>query len=77
MKALYDKIRSSLSARLSIWVVSFTALIFLAALGYMFIESRQAVRREAMRRAGQVLDNTVFRVNGILDDVTIAADNLD
>ena len=77
MKALYDKIRSSLSARLSLWVVSFTALIFLAALGYMFIESRQAVRREAMRRAGQVLDNTVLRVNGILDDVTIAADNLD
>ena len=77
MKALYDKIRSSLSARLSIWVVSFTALIFLAALGYMFIESRQAVRREAIRRAGQVLDNTVLRVNGILDDVTIAADNLD
>ena len=77
MRALYERIRRSLSARLSIWVVAFTALIFLASLGYMFFESRRAVRREAMRRATQVLDNTVLRVNGILDDVTIAADNLD
>ena len=77
MKALIDRIRRSLSARLGIWIATFTSLVFLAALGYMFIESRKAVNREAVNRATQVLDNTVQRVNGILDDVKIAAHNTD
>ena len=77
MKALFDRIRHSLSARLGIWIAIFAAVIFMLALGYMFVEARRAVNREVVNRATQVLDNTVLRVNSILDDVTIAADNLD
>ena len=77
MRKLIDRIRHSLSARLSIWVVLFTALIFLASLGYMSFASRDAVKREAVNRATQVLDNLTARVNGILDNVEIAANNLD
>ena len=77
MKVLFDRIRHSLSARLGIWIALFAAAIFMLALGYMFIEARRAVNREVVNRATQVLDNTVLRVNSILDDVTIAADNLD
>lgn len=69
--------RSSLAARLGIFVVSFATLIFIAALGYMFLESRRAVRREAVERATQLLDKTVMRVNNILDNATVAADNID
>lgn len=69
--------RRSLAARLSIIVVSLAALIFVAALTYLFLESRKAVKREAVEHASQLLDNTVLRVNSILENATIAADNID
>ncbi len=70
-------LRRSLSRRLSLWIVLFAAAIFLAALVYVFVISRNAVRQEAIRGASRELDNTVLRVNGILEDVQIAADNLE
>ena len=68
-------IRQSLSTRLSLWIVLFATFIFVAALSYLFYESRRAVYEEAMNRASQVLDNTVLRVTNILDHVEVAADN--
>ena len=68
-------IRQSLSTRLSLWIVLFATFIFVAALSYLFYESRRAVYEEAMNRATQVLDNTVLRVTNILDHVEVAADN--
>ena len=62
---------------LSIWVVLFAAVIFLASLGYLFYESRRTVYDEAVNRATQVLDNTVQRVNNILQRVEVAANNID
>jgi sigma-B regulation protein RsbU (phosphoserine phosphatase) len=55
--------------------VLFATFIFVAALSYLFYESRRAVYEEAMNRATQVLDNTVLRVTNILDHVEVAADN--
>ena len=72
-----DVFRRSLPARLSVWIVAFTALIFLTALGYFFFRSRDAVRREAVEHATQVLENTVLRVDDILGNAEIAIDNLD
>jgi len=69
--------RQSLSARLSRWIVFFAAAIFVAALGYMAVVARKAVRKEAVLGANRVLDNTVLRVNGILEDVELVADNLE
>lgn len=71
------KARQSLSARLSRWIVFFAAAIFVAALGYMAVVARKAVRREAILGANRILDNTVLRVNGILEDVQLVADNLE
>ena len=67
--------RKSLSTMLSIWVVLFATVIFLASLGYMFYESRRTVQEEAENRATQVLDNTVQRVANILQRVEVATDN--
>ena len=72
-----DIFRRSLPARLSVWVVAFTAFIFLTALGYFFFRSRDAVHREAVEHASQVLENTVLRVDDILGNAEIAIDNLD
>ena len=77
MKKLLDTLRRSFSARLSLWVVSFAALVFLAAMGYFFTVSRRYVREEAILRATQVVENSVLRLNNILEDVQLSADNLE
>ena len=77
MKKLMDTFRRSFSARLSLWVVSFATLVFLTALGYFFIVSRRYVREEAILRATQVVENSVLRLNNILEDVELSADNLE
>ena len=69
--------RQSLSARLSAWIVLMAALLFILSLGYVFQRSQKALLHEASYRAVEVLDNTVLRVNGILEDVEIAADNIE
>ena len=70
-------IRRSLSRRLSLWIVLFAIAIFSASLGYLFVVSREAVRREAIKGATRELENTVLRVNVILEDVVLLADNLE
>ena len=44
-------IRMLLSVRLSLWIVLFTTFIFMGALGYLFNESREAVREEESKEA--------------------------
>ena len=75
MKRLLRYLRQSLSARLSLGLVFFASLVFLVTLGIMFVQSRKAVREEAISGAEQVLDNTALRVQAILDKVEIAANN--
>ncbi len=70
-------IRQSLSRKLSLWIVFFAAIIFNVALGFMFSQSLSAVRQEAEGRATRELDNTVLRVNSILQRVETVADNTD
>ena len=77
MRKLIDSFRRSFSARLSLWVVSFAALVFLAAMSYFFFVSRRYVREEAILRATQVVENSVLRLNNILEDVQLSADNLE
>ena len=67
MRKLIDSFRRSFSARLSLWVVSFAALVFLAAMSYIFFVSRRYVREEAILRATQVVENSVLRLNSILE----------
>ncbi|MBP5663586.1 MAG: signal protein, partial [Bacteroidales bacterium] len=60
---------------MSLLTVFFAAIILIAALGYMFSVSRQAIRKEAVDRATNQLENTVLRVTAILDRVEVAANN--
>ena len=72
MKRIIRYIRKKLSVRVSLWVVLFAALIFNAALGFLFYQSRDAVRQEAINRATQILDNTSMRVEAILNRAEVA-----
>lgn len=73
----YLYIRSSLTRRLSLWIVMFAAAIFIISVGYMFSESREAVRNEAISHATEVLNSTALRVNNILENVEVATRNID
>lgn len=75
--SILDKIRRSLSTRLSLWTVVFAALVFNLSLMLVAIRSRDTIRQEAVKTANQVLDNTVLRTNYILEDVESLADNLE
>jgi sigma-B regulation protein RsbU (phosphoserine phosphatase) len=72
MDKFFSYIRRKLSVRVSLWVVMFAAVIFIAALGFLFYQSREAVRQEAISRATQILDKTSLRVEGILNRVEVA-----
>ena len=69
--------RRSLSARLSIQIVIFAAVILVASLGFLFNASRKAIRQEAIEHATEILESTTLRVNSILDRVVTVADNIE
>ena len=66
-------VHKKLSVRVSLWVVLFAAVIFLAALSFLFVQSRTAVRQEAISHATEILDKTSLRVTGILNRVEVAS----
>jgi sigma-B regulation protein RsbU (phosphoserine phosphatase) len=71
----FTQIRRSLSVRIGLLIVFFAVSIFVVSLGFVYVMSREYVREDAMRRASQVLNNTVLRVTEILDEVEIATNN--
>ena len=73
MNEIMMYIRRKLSVRVSLWVVMFAAVIFIAALGFLFYQAREAVRQEAISHATQILDKTSLRVEGILNRVEVAS----
>ena len=73
MKKLFQYIRRKLSVRVGLWVVLFAAVIFNIALGFFFVQAREAVRQEAINRATQILDKTSLRIEGILNRVEVAS----
>ena len=73
MNKVLAYIRRKLSIRVSLWVVMFAAVIFIAALSFLFYQSREAVRQEAIHRATTILDRTSLQVEGILNRVEVAS----
>ena len=71
------RLRSSLSARISLWTVLFAAIVFIISISVVAFRSRNAVREEAIKGANRVLENTVLRTNYILEDVEDIANNLE
>ena len=77
MKNPFTQIRHSLALRLGLWIMFFTAIIFVISIGFLYSKSREYVRQDAMRRASQELNNTVLRVTEYLNEVEIATINAD
>jgi len=77
MKKLILYIRKSLSTRLSLLMVLFTAIILVASLGFLFEMSSKSIRQEAISRATKSLEITALRVQAILNRVEVATNNTD
>lgn len=76
MKDLFLAIRKSLSARLSLCVVGFVAIFFMAALLVMFYYARAAVKAEALAKSEAALDGMIQRIDKRLRVVEKASANI-
>jgi len=73
MNRILIYIRQKLSVRVSLWVVLFAAIIFIAAFGVMSYQAQSAIHHEVVSHATQILDNTSLRVDSILNRVEVAS----
>ncbi len=77
MKKYLQRIRQSLSLRLSISVLLMAFVIFLASLGILFVESRRHIRQESTEHATNVLTAVSQRVERSLSLVENATKSTD
>ena len=76
MKHLVSLIRKSLSAKLSLWVVGFVAVFYIAALFVMFYYARAAVKKEALAKSEAALDGMIQRIDNRLREVEQVSNNM-
>lgn len=69
------RLRHSLSLKLSVSVLFLSVLVFVAALGVMFLQSRYMLRKEATERVSSVLDHTVLHVRRSMSMVETATNS--
>ncbi len=68
MRRILRYIRQRLSLRLGLLLVLIITVIFSLVLDFLFYQSKQYVQQVAITRANLLLDNTVVRINGIMDE---------
>ena len=68
MKRVYEYIRRRLSLRLGLLIVLIITICFSLVFNFLFYQARIYIRQMAINRANQLLDNTVVRINGIMDE---------
>ncbi len=69
-------IRQSLSTRLCLDILIVVVLVFSLSLGFLYWQSRNIIREEAIDEASHVLDNTALRVKGYMVEVETATRNI-
>ena len=76
MKSIIRWIRSSLSTRLTFWVVVLVTAIFVVAFTLMFAETRDVVREEAWNKATKTIEGAVLHIDNTLHRTEVAANNM-
>ena len=70
---IFRYLRSSFSARLSLWVTGFVTAIFVVALTLLFRFSLTVVKEESLEQNMQVLEHAALRVDRILHQTEMTA----
>ena len=76
MLEMSKHIRQSLSIRLCLDILFVVMLIFTLSLGFLYWQSRNIIRQEAIDEASHVLDNTALRVKGQMLELETATRNI-
>ena len=76
MLEMHKHIRQSLSTKLCLDILFVVTLIFTLSLGFLYWQSRNIIRQEAIDEATHVLDNTALRVKGQMLELETATQNL-
>lgn len=76
MLEMRKHIRKSLSTRLCLDILPIVMLVFTLSLGFLYWQSRNIIRQEAIDEASHVLDNTALRVKGHMLELETATRNI-
>ena len=76
MLEMRKHIRKSLSTKLSLDILIIVILVFTLSLGFLYWQSRNIIRQEAIDEASHVLDNTALRVKGQMLELETATRNI-
>ena len=76
MLEMRKNIHQSLSTRLCLSILLIVILVFTLSLGFLYWQSRNIIRQEAIDEASHVLDNTALRVKGQMQELETATRNL-
>ena len=77
MKPKLNKLRiSSLSAQLSIFILILTTSLLITIVALNYNSSRKLVHKESIEHAQAALDNTVLRIDNLLNSVETAVENI-
>ena len=74
MRSIVKHIRQSLSWKLSLGILLMAVPIFLLALGLLFVQSRNKVKREATKHAVSVVNTTMQHITRYMNFVETATD---
>lgn len=74
MRSIIKHIRQSLSWKLSLGILLMAIPIFMLALGLLFIQSRNKVKREATKHAASVVNTTMQHIKRYMNFVETATD---
>ena len=73
---LLHSFRERLSLRLGFVIVLIITVVFTLLFGFLFYRCKRYIQRVAIVRATQLLDNTVVRINGIMDETELVTNHL-
>jgi len=76
LRSAKNYIQRRLSLRLGLLIICVISILFSLVFGILFNHSKQYVRQVAINRAVQLLDNTVVRINGIMDETEVVTNYL-
>ena len=74
MRSIIKHIRQSLSWKLSLGILLMAIPIFMLALGILFVQSRNNVKREATKHAASVVNTTMQHISRYMNIVQTATD---
>jgi len=77
IKKPISHIRHSLSLKISLSILLFVMIIFVATIGFLFQQSHNMIKNEAIDRVMHALNNSVLRVRSNLNEAETATNNIE